>query len=455
MSIDLYALHAFRTANLGGNDAIANVTSLDKVVKKNDYHGALGKIFRGTPTKAANNAARTELLRALGIAFNVSGMSVSGDDKVHFSKAFMDKLEEHLGPAFKRGDFGIGSDGTVNSGKPLTQRRIKAIVAQAESVAKGQDVDALTLGRNGGVRKDSVYAPYAEKLATIKAEVAGAGDKVVAFFDRIGTTLDFLYNEIDLERGDGHDPSVLRNDQNEDYERELGNYPADRPGHFEYYDDKTGAFVPLKDVNAYRDGHLWKKLGGATLHLERAHFGVGSSSTITPLKKYIVDNLWLLVKKSIDNYFAAKETGKMPEFLKRAESPGACIEDQGLHMVEFEGKHLVKGDAVPEEEQVKLKRIAEDDAEKLENPAADKSITDILNDPANAKLIEEKDEWDDELAGLVKAQLLGKTATIPTYNEKTHKFQPLLVDGKPVVRPLTAEDIDAIGAKVFQEVFMG
>ena len=91
MSIDLYALHAFRTANLGGNDAIANVTSLDKVVKKNDYHGALGKIFRGTPTKAANNAARTELLRALGIAFNVSGMSVSGDDKVHFSKAFMDK----------------------------------------------------------------------------------------------------------------------------------------------------------------------------------------------------------------------------------------------------------------------------------------------------------------------------------------------------------------------------
>ena len=161
------------------------------------------------------------------------------------------------------------------------------------------------------------------------------------------------------------------------------------------------------------------------------------------------------MKKSIDNYFAAKETGKMPEFLKRAESPGACIEDQGLHMVEFEGKHLVKGDAVPEEEQVKLKRIAEDDAEKLENPAADKSITDILNDPANAKLIEEKDEWDDELAGLVKAQLLGKTATIPTYNEKTHKFQPLLVDGKPVVRPLTAEDIDAIGAKVFQEVFMG
>ena len=38
-----------------------------------------------------------------------------------FSKAFMDRLEKLLGPAFKREDFGVGADGTVSSGKPVVR----------------------------------------------------------------------------------------------------------------------------------------------------------------------------------------------------------------------------------------------------------------------------------------------------------------------------------------------
>ena len=53
MSFDISALGAFRNVNLGGQDAIANLGQGDKIVKKNDYHGALGAMFRGKETKAA------------------------------------------------------------------------------------------------------------------------------------------------------------------------------------------------------------------------------------------------------------------------------------------------------------------------------------------------------------------------------------------------------------------
>lgn len=53
MSFDITALNAFRNASLGGENAIANLGQGDKIVKKNDYHGAIGAMFRGKETKAA------------------------------------------------------------------------------------------------------------------------------------------------------------------------------------------------------------------------------------------------------------------------------------------------------------------------------------------------------------------------------------------------------------------
>ena len=47
MSFNVSALDTFRNVNLGGENAIANLGQGDKVVKKNDYHGAIGAMFRG------------------------------------------------------------------------------------------------------------------------------------------------------------------------------------------------------------------------------------------------------------------------------------------------------------------------------------------------------------------------------------------------------------------------
>ena len=131
MSFDISALKSFRNVNLGGDNAIANLGAGDKIVKKNDSYGSIGKIFRGGTTKAANNAVRAELLRSLGNAFGFEGVGRNNKGVTTFSDAFIDKLAKLIGPAFKREDFGIDKDGIVTSGKPLTQRRISAIIKEA------------------------------------------------------------------------------------------------------------------------------------------------------------------------------------------------------------------------------------------------------------------------------------------------------------------------------------
>jgi hypothetical protein len=50
----------------------------------------------------------------------------------------MEKLEKMLGPAFKRDDFNVGADGVVASGRPLTARRIKAILVSAQNAANDE-----------------------------------------------------------------------------------------------------------------------------------------------------------------------------------------------------------------------------------------------------------------------------------------------------------------------------
>ena len=93
MSFKITALSAFSNANLGTSDnAIANVSDNGgKIVRKNTYYGPIGKIFRLSGAKAANNAIRTELLRALGNAFGIEGVGNNSAGKTTFSQKFMDK----------------------------------------------------------------------------------------------------------------------------------------------------------------------------------------------------------------------------------------------------------------------------------------------------------------------------------------------------------------------------
>ena len=157
-------------ANLGGDNAIANLGGDNAIAKKNNYHGSPGKVFRAGSTKAANNAVRAELLRSLGNTFGFSGMS-EANGKATFSKEFMDKLEGFLGPAFKREDFGIGADGTVSSGKPLTQRRIQAVErAVADAATRLDDaVAAAKLAAKGAYSRDAD-----KRFGTLDALIASA-----------------------------------------------------------------------------------------------------------------------------------------------------------------------------------------------------------------------------------------------------------------------------------------
>ena len=122
------ALNRFSNVDFGNDNAIANLGKGDGLVQKDELGSIFLRPFRAPSTRDRNNAVRTELLKALGRAFNLTGFN---EDDGTFTDQFMRRLEELLGPeAFKRGDFGI-KNGEVKSGKPLTQRRITAIVNAA------------------------------------------------------------------------------------------------------------------------------------------------------------------------------------------------------------------------------------------------------------------------------------------------------------------------------------
>ena len=133
MAISLEALNAFRPASAWDDNATLNLNEEGGVGAGGTY-GRLSKFRnREEPEKAANNAVRTALLKALARTFDISTGAANGETR--FSQDFMEKLEKMLGPAFRRDDFNVGEDGVVASGRPLTARRIKAILASAQDAA--------------------------------------------------------------------------------------------------------------------------------------------------------------------------------------------------------------------------------------------------------------------------------------------------------------------------------
>ncbi len=133
--VDFSALSRFSRADLSGADTIAALSRdcSDQLEEAGTYKGALGALRRSDDEKANNNAVRTELLKSLGQAFHIEGMVERGDGKVTFNKAFMDRLGKLFGADLKQEDFGISADGSVASGRPLTKRRITAILHKAAS----------------------------------------------------------------------------------------------------------------------------------------------------------------------------------------------------------------------------------------------------------------------------------------------------------------------------------
>jgi hypothetical protein len=119
-----------------------------------------------------------------------------------------------------------------------------------------------------------------------------------------------------------------------------------------------------------------------------------------------------------------------------------------MRLVEFEDEHLVEKDAAMDVAEVaELRRIAEAAPVNGEIPSVENLVYKEIE--AAIRLGDQyanSDDWND-FAALAKEHLVGTTAMImqAVLEGDEYKFEPVMVDGKPVVRPLTVEDIDAIG----------
>ena len=521
-NINLAALDMFRTANRWTADSIANLDG-NAIKKVGEYGGPLSALGRSDIEKSANNEMRTELLKALGNAFNMQVMT-GNDGKARFTKEFLRNLERKIGADFKRTDFSLDSERYVNSGRPLTARRIKAILnkvvlaaakeatdgwsegpeptgslstvrADAMKYKSGMDSDGEAggistkseqTGESGkvdksagmdacgpvktkfGLRKE-IYNPFFAKLDIINGKLRGAPEHVQKFYARIGTSLDYLANQLDTKRvsENAPDKSALRNGQEYEFSvLELGEELKPDMHKFEYYDSKKGKYVPLKNTSDFSKDILWHAIGGGLIHLERATridekgnkvtFRPNEAPDIQPLRKYIADTLRLLVSKSIDLYFASEKAGKLDEFFEHLKKPGACIEDQGLHLVQFEAEHLTKADAMSAEDVRALNLIADGKAPDLPENTINQFM-EVLEDFEGEAFFSPEKGWNKEIADRVKDQLSGKKCTMQDFDapHKLGEKVPELVgeNGLPVVKELTDELIDELGPKVLREYF--
>ena len=467
MSFNISALDAFRNANLGGENAIANLGQGDKIVKKNDYHGGIGRLFRSGTTKAANNAVRTELLRSLGNAFDLKGVSEK-DGKVSFSKEFIDKLARLIGPAFKREDFGIGDDGVVNSGKPLTQRRITAILKQAKIVSQG----------------GFDYDVYTTKLAhanEVLAKLPGDNEKLKSRLELAGKLIEFIHDDLDTLIADNpaYDP---------DYAALYADEPEFSAEHVFNYRDENGQ----KQTELFEPHRCIEQVGsrlqtqlGLPIHICENILGNGhnaKSSDLTNPKEQIS----AYVRKVVTNYvetvlgtfLAAEKAGKLQEF-SRALGTDICLEAKTdaiatyrllnlpLENVEQEiGEQETGVEETGVKENVPVAApvvvpVATHDKNQVLNQCMGREITALMTaDPSIER-------WD-QVADRVKANLVGSIRPIDVpvktgeftddFGDKvtTYKFEPLLDnEGKPVVREITAEDVDRLGEAVMSTIFNG
>ena len=444
MAIELNssALNAFRELHLENANAIINVDG-EGLKQNGTYSGALSSLSRSKEAQAENNAARTALLKALGRAFNVKGMN-EVDGKVTFTKDFMDRLETILGKDFKRSDFKLTANGEVASGRPLTMRRIDAIVKKADLVGAGTfSVDVYR-------RKFEVMLKDMGAAKMSPEDMKKKGGEFITLHN-IAKILTFLEKEADKsvrvnpEYEYAREVHEFENDEGEPFDEASFKGPR-----FEYLDaskGKDGEYVPLRSTD---DWVLYvSSRAGVVFHPERCRaFSKENYASITELNKYLSDNLKLYVKKAIDNFFAAQNCGKMGEYTKvMGPNAGVCLEEKCMRLVEFEDAHLVEKDAMDVAEAEALRRIAEAAPDHGEIPSVENLVYKEIE--AAFRLGEQyanSEDWND-FAALVKEHLVGTTATImqAVLEGDEYKFEPVMADGKPVVRPLTAADIDAIG----------
>lgn len=416
-------LEMFHGAQFANANSIVNLDGDNKLKSNGKLGSALWKSFRSGDTKDANNAIRTQLLKSLGQAFGLSGMTETGG-KVTFSRAFMDELEKILGrDVLKTGDFKLNADGAVTSGRPLTQRRISAILLKAAIVGHG----------------DFNVKDYALKLGAINKELAAMGTKTsenkdfAAYFQHIGTCVDFLANDFEnlIKKNEYWEANDMLDVSNEGVPRFVIKDPDDPR-------TKQGSGVPL-----FTKGNLAKWLGEKSpihglFHTElykNIPNNIDTPEALKALKDYVRSTIILYVQSAIDLYFDAKDAGKLEEYKKAISmETGACMDAKASRPGEIR-KEL----GLFSEEEVNVGVFAEHDA----STNLDKCLYEEIK-VANNNIDGGAKGWD-EIAGTVKKALVGQVRPIMTLDEKNGMIVPLTENGKQVVRAITEADIDRIG----------
>jgi hypothetical protein len=424
VNFDSKALDMFRNVQFGSTKAIAKLDG-DTLKSDGNYHGPLGKLFRLSATRAENNAVRTQLLKSLGQAFGIDGMTEFKDGTVTFSKDFMDKLERLLGPEFKRDDFGIDRNGNVDSGKPLTARRITAIMKQAKIAGKSEFSIPI----------------YEEKLADIQKQLKALpkddiNKAVIDHFNTVKKVLDFLKNDM---------PNLVEENEIykyyvEDCNDEEG---AIKQGYAKYdlNDKTTGEKVPLHEDKIDPVMKYIDKRAGVLIHLEL------NATKPELVNAYVQHEMESFVKLSIDIFNDAKLKGVQGDFFKRLKDPGACLEEKTKRLMAFQEKHDLKEQepqSVNAPKAVAFNKIADHD----KKTALHDCILLEIGAFDDAHPGQEFDKWED-YADAIKENLVGieRPLSEATKTEKgLWEFKTVTDgDGNPVVKKLTAEDIDKIG----------
>lgn len=136
MNINFSALNSFRNLNLEVQGDKAILVDMDGRYDSIDtYKGPLSAMVRSEGNRFVNNKMRENLMNALADAFGMTDQITTAENgKNQYSATLIDTLERHLGKDFKREDFGFTKDGLVTSGRPLTMRRVTAILNKMENL---------------------------------------------------------------------------------------------------------------------------------------------------------------------------------------------------------------------------------------------------------------------------------------------------------------------------------
>ena len=422
MEINTTKLTMFRDLKLGSNNAIANVgTDGKSVVQNKELGNIFGRMFRSKTEKSLNNAARTALLKSLGQAFGLSGMTESGGT-TKFSADFMKKLESILGSdVLKTGDFKISSNGTVSSGKPLTKRRIDAIINKAVLVSPGAYNYA-----DYKIKLDYVRTRLNTMPATVdKSDIDGAKKK----FDLAEKMMNFVKDEIpDL---------IVPNDPDDifDYDPTI-----DTPLMFKMRTEGGGtrkaALGSFSSINSYVGERI-----GAPFHLQENILGDKFNPRLSDVEdpkkqipEYYTNVMTAYATTIIDLFIECEKLGKLDKFIKALNDYSICTEAKTSALIEFRLNEIPSEDGPV---------VTHNNDQPLDQCIGREMAAMIEKNPG---LMDSEDFKD--FADEIKKNLVGtiRPITVPQHTDGGIKFVPLL-DGnnKPVVRAITAEDIDRLG----------